>query len=65
MAQYLLEATRLDGETLLIFTYFWQKDVEKNLQSALGPRNVSPVPAIACGTILHFRDEAKGQQEGK
>ena len=56
MAQYLLEASRLDGETFLVFTYFWQKDVEKISKVPRAPRNVNPAGAITwlVGVAIYF-----------
>ena len=46
MAQNLLEAPRSDGETFLVFTNIWLKDVEKISKVPSAPRNVNPARAI-------------------
>ena len=46
MAQYLLEAPRSDGETSLVFTYIWLKDVKKISKVPSAPRNMNPARAI-------------------
>ena len=46
MAQYLLGAPSSDGESLLVFTYIWLKDVEKISKVPSALRNVTLTWAI-------------------
>ena len=46
MAQYLLEAPPSNGEAFLVFTYIWQKDVEKISKVSSAMRNVNPTRTI-------------------
>ena len=46
MAHYLQGAPRSDDETFLVFTYFWQKSVEKVFKVPGCQRNINPHRAI-------------------
>ena len=55
MAQCLLGAPLSDGETFLVFTYIWLKDVEKISKMPSAPRNENPARAITwlVGVPIH------------